>query len=219
MVAIDVVDDDADIPAAQPDPIQVSEESLIGHVAPEPGRQGSGSFSDGDGSGVLQPAADSIDARGLGVDAPVSDSVDSAGAIGVGADPAGLWAANSVGEGAAAEIPLTQAYADAGVAEAEPLPDMPALEADPFADLPALEPWADEDPEPPSVASASVVCSEAESSASTAAPGRTDIPCVTYFPTFSSELVARCQKCGRAVDPLKTRQARQENGKLPGGLF
>ena len=49
------------------------------------------------------------------MDAHVSDSVDSAGAIGVGADADGLWAANSVGAGTPAEFPLTQAYDDDGL--------------------------------------------------------------------------------------------------------
>ena len=83
------------------------------------------------------------------MDAHVSDSIDSAGAIGVGADADGLWAANSVVAGATAEIPLTQVYADEGVAEAQPLANMPALEADPFADMAALGPCSDDDCVPP----------------------------------------------------------------------
>ena len=227
MAAINVGDDEADIPSAQPYPIDVSDDSLIGYVAAEPGRQ-----SDDDGSGTVKLAADSVDARGLGVDAHVSDSVDSAGAIGVAADADGLWAASSLAEGATAEIPLTQVYADEGVAVAQSLANMPALEVDPIANMPALQACNYDDSNmpalqagsyddcgSPSVASASVVCSEAESSASTAAPKRGDLPCVTYFPTFSSKLVPRCQKCGREVDPLKCRQTRQVDGNLPGGHF
>ena len=44
MAPIDVVDDESDIPSAQPDPIDVSEESLSGYVAAEPGRQSTGPF-------------------------------------------------------------------------------------------------------------------------------------------------------------------------------
>ena len=240
MAPINVGDDEVEIHSAQPYPIDVSDDSLIGYVAAEPGRQsdddgsgadqlanvaaepgrqsdddGSGADqlanvaaepgrqSDDDGSGAVPLAADSVDARGLGVDAHVSDSVDSAGAVGVAADADGLWAANSLGEGATAETPLTQAYADEGVVDPEQLAYMPASE----------------DELTTSVASASVVCSEAESSTSTAAPIRGDLPCVTYFPKLGSDPVPRCQKCGREVDPLRTRQTRQGDGKLPGGIF
>ena len=44
MCPIDVVDDESEIPSAQPDPIDVSEESLSGYVAAKPGRQNSGAF-------------------------------------------------------------------------------------------------------------------------------------------------------------------------------
>ena len=119
MSPIDVVDDDAEIPSAQPDPVDVAEESLRGYIEAEPGRQHSGFFSDDGGSGAAPLAADSVDAQLVRIqqirwDGHVSDSADSVGAIGVGADADGLWAANSVGAGEPAEFPLTQAYEDEG---------------------------------------------------------------------------------------------------------
>ena len=87
MAPINVGDDEVEIHSAQPYPIDVSDDSLIGYVAAEPGRQsdddGSGADqlanvaaepgrqSDVDGSGAVPLAADSVDARGLGVDAHV----------------------------------------------------------------------------------------------------------------------------------------------------
>ena len=95
---IDVLDDDVDIPSGQPDRIDDSGESLIAYVAAEPGRQASGSFSDDGGSGAPL-AADSVGRQVLDhmieQIAHASDAIDSVGAIGVGADADGLWAANS----------------------------------------------------------------------------------------------------------------------------
>jgi len=133
MSPIDVVDDDAEIPSAQPDPIDVAEDSLSGYIAAEPGRQDSAGLSDDVGSGAAPLAA-----------AHVLDSADSVGAIGVGADADGLWAADSAGAGTPAEFLLTQAYDDDGVkrvGSADPPANMPALaeaEADPIANIPAL---------------------------------------------------------------------------------
>ena len=220
MCPIDVVDDESEIPSAQPDPIAVSEESLSGYFGPEPGRQISGSFSDdgrhvaddslrrdmapepsreeessGHSNGASPQAVVSGGGSDLCAEADVSNSVNSVGGIGVRADADGLWAANSVGADTPAECPLTQAYADEGV-------------HDEVAD----------DDGSASVATASIACSEAGSSTSTAVPGTSRLPSVTYFPTFS-EAVARCHKCGREVDPLKTRQTRKEDGEMPGGAF
>ena len=71
MSPIDVADDDAEFPSAQPDPIDVAEDSLSGYIEAEPGRQDAAGHSDDGGSGAVPLAADSVDASGLGVDAHV----------------------------------------------------------------------------------------------------------------------------------------------------
>jgi len=209
MSPIDVGDDDAEIPSAQPDPVDVAEESVRGYIEAEPGRQYSGFFSDDGGSGAPL-AADSVDAQLVLIqqirwEGHVSDSADSVSAIGVGADADGLWAANSVGPVEPAGFPLTQAYEDERVNHedvAGPYADMPPLRACHYEDEPACT--------RPACLSPSLVCSEVESSASTAAPTRCSLLSATYFPSFNSLPVARCQKCGREVDSLKTRQTRRE---------
>ena len=231
MRPIDVVDDDSDIPAGQPEAIVNSQESVVGYVEAEQNRQASGSFSDVPGDGAVPLAADSVPAR----------PTDSVGAIGVGAEEAGLWAPDTDGAGTPAEFPLTQAYDDDGVnrvgsadppanlsllAEslARPIANIPALaevEVTDFADLPSLAEWDDDDEDEGDgrgnvVRPGSLVCSEAESSASTRAPSMSSLPPVTYFPSFGSLPIPRCFKCGREVDPIVTRQTGKADGKSGG---
>ena len=228
MRPIDVVDDDSDIPAGQPEAILNSQESVMGYVEAERNRQASASFSDVSGDGAVPLAADSVPAG----------PTDSVGAIGVGAEEAGLWAHDTAAAGTSAEFPLTQAYDDDGVnrvgsadppanlsplaeALARPIANIPALaevQVTDSAHMPPLEERADheeDDGDPASVVSAaSHVCSEAESSASTHAPSMSSLPPVTYFPSFGSLPIPRCFKCGREVDPIVTRQTNKNRWEI-----